>query len=1113
MNNNLYKHSITASILLLLCAMVEIYPQSADRNYILTRTMQNESGSVYIDKIDYYDGLGRPVLTVQKTASPQKQDIVTLQEYDNIGRKSNAWLPVPTDGTGTYVPPSTITSAAASFYTDNAAYNKPIYEPSPLSRIKQQFSPGEAWHTTGKAMKTAYLSNTETGELSCELYLTDFSSMLVGLSKYPAGRLFVTQTTDGHVTYTFTDNQEQTLLVREMNGSVAHDTYYVYDDLGQLRYVLPPLCTEIDEATLNLYAYKYEYDGRGNCNQKKLPGCDPVIMKYDQADRLIFSQDGNQRAKNEWTFYLYDLFGRQTVTGTCVNPAISEFEAIVVYTDYNGGATLGGYTITPSLPSDIKLMTVNYYDDYTFTNTLTAAEQAKMPYTAVSGYDAQYTRGAKGLLTGTRAYRLDDPAKYTVSAMYYDHRGRVVQTHTSNHLGGFEDEYFAYTFTGKVKQQQHVHSASGKTTQTEIYTYTYDHAERLLSVAHKLNDAAEVTLAQYTYDEIGRLKTKKLHGSEETIHYDYNVRSWITQISGSKFNQTLAYNVAVNGISPTNALYNGNISAMKWKAGDETTERGYQFAYDRLNRMASAYYGEGSALTASSNRYNELPTYDKMGNITTLQRQGKQDSGYGLIDDLAYTYTGNQLTKVTDAVSGPLYNGAFHFMDGANVATEYVYDKNGNLTKDYNKKIVEIRYNALNLPDALQFTNGNTTNYTYDAAGTKLSVTYQTAVAGITIPMTNVMTPLASANILATTTTDYCGNVVYENGKVSRILTEEGYITLSGTPPTTPTYHYYLKDHQGNNRVVLSQNGTVEQVNHYYPFGGLFGESTGGATQPYKYNGKELDRMHGLDLFDYGARHYDATLGRWFTVDPMGEEYYNISPYVYAANNPVRLIDPNGMFLDDYQLDRLGNMHLIKRTNDDYHTIYATTTEGDIDKNNSIQVEKSFIDLKQTETLQGKYSSAADGNNATVSFSVDTYTTFDIGQATRFFEFAANNTDTEWSQTNTSTENVNGSFLKTSHSDNAEVGQSALISNIISNNQVASIVNSTQTTILEANHSHPNGSTVVSYGDHRLATKIQNRFPNAMMHIYSPHTRQYTPFSRHSIPGMLHEIIVKPKNR
>jgi len=183
----------------------------------------------------------------------------------------------------------------------------------------------------------------------------------------------------------------------------------------------------------------------------------------------------------------------------------------------------------------------------------------------------------------------------------------------------------------------------------------------------------------------------------------------------------------------------------------------------------------------------------------------------------------------------------------------------------------------------------------YDAAGQKLSVTYQTAVAGVVIPMTNVMKPLTNAQISQTFKTDYCGNVIYENGAVSRILTEEGYITFSGT---TPIYHYYLKDHQGNNRVVLNQDGTVEQINHYYPFGGLMGESTAGGVQPYKYNGKELDRMHGLDLFDYGARHYDAAIGRWWTMDPLAEKYYEMSPYNYCANNPVNAIDLTGMSYD-----------------------------------------------------------------------------------------------------------------------------------------------------------------------------------------------------------------------
>lgn len=210
-------------------------------------------------------------------------------------------------------------------------------------------------------------------------------------------------------------------------------------------------------------------------------------------------------------------------------------------------------------------MTVNYYDDYAFISGVSQLSYVTPP----TGYDTQFS-SAKGLLTGTRVYQLNDQTKYSIAALYYDHRGQVVQTHTSNHMGGFEDEYLAYTFSGKVKQMQHVHSATGKTTQTEVYTYSYDHAERLLSVTHKYNTAAAVTLAQYTYDEVGRIKTKKL--ATETSTYSYNVRSWLTQLTGTKFNQTLTYNAPVNGITPTKALYKGNVSAMKWKAGDETME-------------------------------------------------------------------------------------------------------------------------------------------------------------------------------------------------------------------------------------------------------------------------------------------------------------------------------------------------------------------------------------------------------------------------------------------------------------------------------------------------------------------------------------------------------------
>ena len=173
------------------------------------------------------------------------------------------------------------------------------------------------------------------------------------------------------------------------------------------------------------------------------------------------------------------------------------------------------------------------------------------------------------------------------------------------------------------------------------------------------------------------------------------------------------------------------------------------------------------------------------------------------------------------------------------------------------------------MPQQVTFSDGSTITYSYAADGTKLR----------TVHVING----------TTTQKDYCGNVVYENGVQKILLTEEGYVDLTAS---TPTYYYYLKDHQGNNRVVINSGGAVQETNHYYPFGGVFAST--GNVQPYKYNGKELDTKKGLNWYDYGARHYDAALGRWFVVDPLAEKMYGWSPYAYCFNNPIGLIDEEG---------------------------------------------------------------------------------------------------------------------------------------------------------------------------------------------------------------------------
>ena len=812
----------------LLCYALTTAAQDASHNYVRTRSMLDETGGKYLDKVEYFDGLGRPFQTVLKKVTASSSNLVTLQEYDVAGRAANSWLPIVSSAE--YVAPASFKSSAPGNYgNDSRPYGQPVYEASPLNRTVKEYGPGAAWHG-GHSVNTDYLANsTANAQLNCINYSVSSAGALTSNGSYASGQLSVVKTTDEdlNVSYTFTDKMGHVVLSRQMKGSETHDTYYVYDDKGNLCFVLQPMYQS--SANLDQYAFQYKYDGRNRCIWKKLPGAGYVEMVYDNADRLVFSQDGNQRALStgNWMYYKYDGLNRLTEQGTCTNKVTT---------------------------SGTNVLVQHFYDSYAFRS------QAGFNN---SNFPDDASGNGKGALTASVATVLGSSNKiYT--AYYYDIKGRVAKTVQSNLLGGYDVTATVYTFTDKPATVTHTHTASGKPTRTEMYTYSYNHADRLLKVEHTLG-GTKITLADYAYDNLGRLQSKSLHGSATNkLTYAYNVRSWLTGISGSKFTQNLYYNTG-NGT----AKYNGSISSMTWKAGNESTIRGYKFTYDGLSRLMNATYGETAGINTNTDRFSENVTaYDKNGNIKTLQRYGQTAaSSYGLIDNLTFTLGGNQLNRVDDAAAASAYGGGFEFKDGVKQANEYTYDSNGNLTKDLNKGISNISYNCLNLPSAVTFSDGSTIVYTYAADGAKLKTVHK--IGG------------------TTTTTDYCGNVIYENGVQKLLLTEEGYVTLSDGK-----YHYYLKDHQGNNRVVINQSGTVEEANHYYPFGGVFASS--GNVQPYKYNGKEYDGKKGLNWYDYGARHYDAALGRFTTNDRFSEKYHSLSPYQYGANNPVNTIDING---------------------------------------------------------------------------------------------------------------------------------------------------------------------------------------------------------------------------
>ena len=591
----------------------------------------------------------------------------------------------------------------------------------------------------------------------------------------------------------------------------SNDTYYIYDDLGLLRFVLSPSYQE--EANLEKYGYEYRYDQRGRCVWKRLPGCEYLQLWYDNADNLMFSQDGEQRKKGIYVFYLYDFVKRQVLQGTTTAINSSCPSAIVAFNVSDAGICRSGYSSANDLGlKKEQLLQANYYDNHAFINGQLEKQATSQNLVSNQQASEQYSKGS---LTGTVCMATD--GKPLVSVYYHDLRGQVIASKQTMPDDVLLSQNMTYSFT---KQPLEIISEIFKngisTTVTQTNSYN-KHNDKIETMTLKVGNVTR-TVSSYSYNDISRLLSIKRSG---------------------------------------NVL------------------RGYDFAYDGLNRLEESTYAEGAGMSQNKNRYSEkILSYSPNGSIERLQRYGKKNNGtFGLIDDLMYSYNGNQIKAISDKAGSLLYDGSFDFKDGANADVEYFYDANGALVKDLNKGISNIVYDVLGNLKCITFSNGFKTKYVYDAAGNKLRTTHESAV---------------------TNTTDYIGNFIFEDGKLSKFLFDGGYCSFDNSQ--NPTFHYYEKDHLGSIRMVVNENGTIEQVNHYYPFGGVYGDlSYNAEIQKSKYIGKEFDHMHGLDLYDHGARMYDAAKVAWDRVDRHGEKYTQLSPYLYCGNNSLVNVDADGI--------------------------------------------------------------------------------------------------------------------------------------------------------------------------------------------------------------------------
>jgi len=434
----------------------------------------------------------------------------------------------------------------------------------------------------------------------------------------------------------------------------------------------------------------------------------------------------------------------------------------------------------------------------------------------------------------------------------------------------------------------------------------------------------------------GSLIDKRL----QAINYKFNVRGWLTDINdiennGSlkaldKYSDLFDFRINYNKVEGNNngtPLYNGNIAQTLWKSKNgDTQTRGYNYGYDDLNRVteAKSYKGTVTSMTHTDTHTLADLTYDQNGNILTLKRFGTDinNSPADLWDNLSYQYNGNRLNNVSDASTHPTYED-FGFKDGNDhIVTQnndYLYDDNGNIVKDRNKGMDNIVYNYLNLPKTVTVNNGNesgTITYIYDAAGLKLKKIAQIG--------TNAIIHTEYVNGYVYSDQENVGSIqlqffthpegyiepMVQNGirskySVKGFDTDTGGITYSDFK-----YVFQYRDHLGNIRLSYSDSdldGTIDpsseiiEESNYYPFGlkqkgynNVVSSNGNGLAQAYKFGGKEQNQELGLEWYDFGARNYDASIGRWMNLDPLAELMRRHSPYTYAFDNPIFYLDPDG---------------------------------------------------------------------------------------------------------------------------------------------------------------------------------------------------------------------------
>jgi RHS repeat-associated protein len=883
----------------------------------------------------YIDGLGRTVQTVAKQASPLGFDMVTPVVYDQYGRESIKYLPYTSPGNdGSFkinafneqqnfsfnqYPDEFFVGSQNIYQTGELFfYGQTNYEPSPLNRVTKTMAPGNSWVGSGTGTTVQYFNNTAAD--SVVIWNIDFISgdLPVSGGYYNNGTLSKSVTTDenGNQAVEYKDMQGHTILKKVQGASVISTgytgwlcTYYVYDDTGNLRFVIQPqgtaylvsnnwafdnnATTWVTSTIAQQQCFSYEYDPLNRMIIKRVPATGEVWMVYDARDRLVMSQDVNQRALGKWLYTNYDSLNRVILTGLWTNSGNQSYQQ----------SQAGGVTNYPNPTSNNEVLTQTFYDDYSkiagtgsglassivttnITNTVYfyAPSNTVFPYPQAIIANYQINNQVTGTVTevpGTGTYLYD--------VNFYDDRYRVVQKESTNYSGALDTVDMQYSFSGQVLRKFECLGKGGNNPQhyrIDNY-YGYDAMGRVLTdkmyVGNNFGSSPMTTISQNSYNELGQLKEKYIGQQRnisivqsysgpplDSIFYNYNIRGWLNGINknyadsvlGTQgwFGEDISYDAGFS----QNQL-NGNIAGVRWRSGGDAYQRAYGYSYDNANRLLEADFTQYTNSAWSTGAGLDFSTsnlsYDLNGNILSMNKMGNTAPNTStLIDQLQYGYNpnSNQLNYVTDLVNDPTSTlGDFKEINN-NTSQDYTYDGNGNLTEDNNKAISSIAYNYLNLPQTVTVTNKGTITYTYDAAGNKLRK----------VTVDNTVTPAK------TTKTDYLDEFVYQNDTLQYVSQPEGRI-IPQTPGSADTmyYQYFEKDHLGDTRAVL----TDQRQRNIYPTATM--EPSKEASDTLYYDNINTSRTAISSIAGYPT--------------PTDTTYGNPNQYVAVTNGTSNPIGPS----------------------------------------------------------------------------------------------------------------------------------------------------------------------------------------------------------------------------